>query len=123
MIEGGVESATYETAVSNATPGIAASDEYGMGMLRGYENAKAERGGVVTVRFTGRGAKELPVAIAIGGARAEIVGISEASDAPGYFDARVRVPANAFLRDGLARVSLSVGETISQAGVLLEVSE
>ena len=70
-----VESAAFEIAVAGSASGIAASDEYWKGMLRGYEGIKGKPGQVVTVRFTGRGSGDPPVAIAIGGTRAEIVQI------------------------------------------------
>ena len=58
----------------------------------------------------------------IGGVRAEILDVEAAKDASGYFDARVRVPENAEVRDGLARVSIAIGEAFSQTGVLLPVA-
>ena len=90
-------------------------------MLRGYESAAP--GEIVTMLFTGRGSSDLPVAVTIGGVPADIVELAPSSDVRGYHSVKFRVPANPHLRDGLARVSLSIGAAFSQTGVLLRVAE
>ena len=116
-----VAGVAHEISIAPSAPGIAVTDEYGKGLLPGYEHAWAERGKPVTVRFTGLGSSGAPVVIRIGGVRADIEEIGVAAGAPGYFDARVRVPENPIVRDGLARVSISIGESFSQTGVLIPI--
>ncbi len=121
VLKSGTVLAQIPAAVADSAPALFA-DPSGQAMAVNQDGSlnstanPASRGSILSLYGTGQGVSGLAVSVTVGGYAADVLYAGLVSGYPGLLQINVRVPSG-YIATGQSSVSISVGQSASQAGV------